>query len=60
MATQARTQHREDPAGTPPLLLAFGLGVGTWRLGFTTGTAPQPREWQVPAGAVDTVLVETE
>ncbi len=60
MATQARTQHREDAGGTPTLFLAFELGVVTWRLGFTTGTAQRPRERQVPAGAVETVLVEID
>jgi transposase len=32
--------------------------VSTWRLGFTTGAAPHPRERQVPAGEVHTVLGE--
>jgi hypothetical protein len=34
------------------LFLAVELGVKTWKLGFTTGVAPRPRERHMPAGDV--------
>jgi transposase len=58
MATKAQRHLSQDTTGTSTLFLAFELGVSTWRLGFTTGAAQRPRERQLPAGAVHTVLVE--
>jgi transposase len=58
MATTAKMHLSQDTTSTPTLFLAFELGVSTWRLGFTTGAAPRPRERQVPAGEVHMVLVE--
>jgi hypothetical protein len=58
MARKAKTQHKQNTTGTPTLLLAFELEVSTWHLGFTTGAAQRPRERQVPAGGIQTVLGE--
>jgi transposase len=60
MTTRAKTHLSLETTGTPTLFVAFELGVSTWRLGFTTGVAQRPRERQVPAGAVHTVLVEID
>jgi hypothetical protein len=37
MATKAKRPRSQDPTSTPTLLLAFEVGVSTWRLGFTPG-----------------------
>jgi transposase len=58
MATTATTRIAQETAVTPPLFLAFELGVNTWQLGCTTGAAQRPRERQVPAGDGQTVLEE--
>jgi transposase len=58
MATTATTRGKQETAVTPTLFLAFELGVHTWKLGFTTGAAPRPRERHVPAGDGQTVLEE--
>jgi transposase len=58
MATTATTRGNQETAFTPTLCLAFELGVNKWKLGFTTGAAPRPRERQVPAGDCQTVLEE--
>jgi hypothetical protein len=58
MATKAKMPLSQDTTSPPTLVLACELGVSTWRLGFTTGAAQHPRERQVPAGEVHTVLVE--
>jgi hypothetical protein len=60
MTTRAKTHLSPETTGTPTLLVACEWGVRTWRLGFTTGVAPRPRERQVPAGAVHAVLVERD
>jgi transposase len=60
MTTRAKTHLSPETAGTPTLFVAFESGVGTWRLGFTTGVAQRPGERQVPAGAVHTVLIEID
>jgi transposase len=58
MATTATTRVHQETACTPTLFLACALGVHTWKLGFTTGAAPRPRERHVPAGEGHTVLEE--
>jgi transposase len=60
MTTRAKTRLSPETTRTPTLFVAFELGVSTWRLGFTTGVAQRPRERQVPAGAVHTVLAEID
>jgi transposase len=52
MATPAATCKDQAMTQQPTLFLAFELGVTTWRLGFTTGAAQQPRERTMPAGAI--------
>jgi transposase len=56
METTATSRSEQATASTPSLLLAFELGVGQWKLGFTTGVAQRPRERNVPAGDVRAVL----
>jgi hypothetical protein len=51
MATPAATCTAQATSQQPTLFLAFELGVTTWKLGFTTGAAPRPRERPRPAGA---------
>src|SRR5438445_719011 len=51
--TTTRTNDR-----TATLYLAFELGAGKWRLGFTTGIAQKPRERTVAACDVEAVLRE--
>jgi transposase len=48
----------QQSACTPTLCLAFELGETTWKLGFTTGAAPRPRERQGAAGEGPTVVEE--
>jgi endonuclease/exonuclease/phosphatase family metal-dependent hydrolase len=60
MGTRAKSHLGQDPTGTSTLLVAFDRGVRTWRLGCTPGVAQRPRERQVPAGEVDTVLIEMD
>jgi transposase len=43
---------------TATLYLAFELGNGSWKLGFTTGLGQKPRERNVSARDVETVLLE--
>jgi hypothetical protein len=50
MPTTATTHVDQATAFTPPLGLAFALGVHTWQLGCTPGAAQRPRERHVPAG----------
>jgi transposase len=52
MAPPAATCKDQAMPQQPTLCLAFELGVTTWRLGVTTGAAPQPRERTMPAGAI--------
>jgi len=56
MATPATTRLNQETAFTPPLFLAFALGVNQWQRGFTTGAAQRPRERQGPAGDGQTIL----
>src|SRR4029453_6035075 len=58
MATAAATHSTQATTHRPTLFLAFELGVNTWKLGFTTGAAQRPREWRMPAGAVQVLLEE--
>ena len=51
MATPGATGKDQAMRQQPTLLLAFELGVTTWRLGVTTGAAQRPRERTMPAGA---------
>lgn len=51
--TTTRTNDR-----TATLYLAFELGNGKWRLGFTTGLEQKPRERTIPARDVDALLRE--
>lgn len=53
--TATRTAHR-----TATLYLAFELGNGTWRLGFTTGPGQKPRQRTVPARDGHAVLREID
>jgi transposase len=43
---------------TATLYLAFELGNGSWKLGFTTGLGQKPRERNVSARDVEAVLLE--
>jgi transposase len=47
-----------DLLSQPTLSLAFALGQETWKLGFTLGVAPQPRERTIPAGEITRVQQE--
>jgi hypothetical protein len=58
MATTATSRREQATAFTPTLLLAFELGVCTWKLGFTPGGALRPRERSVSAGHVQAVREE--
>ena len=53
--TTTRTAHR-----TATLYLAFELGNGTWRLGFTTGSGQKARQRTVPARDGQAVLGEID
>jgi transposase len=53
--TTTRTAHR-----TATLYLAFELGNGTWRLGFTTGPGQKARQRTVPARDGHAVLREID
>jgi transposase len=55
MSTTATTRRRKLTAS---LYLAFELGNGTWKLGFTTGLGQKPRERNVTARDVEAVLRE--
>jgi transposase len=52
MTTAVRTRIEQELPSQPTLFLAFELGKNTWKLGFTTGVAQQPRERTIPAGDV--------
>jgi transposase len=60
MATRAKTHRSPATTGTPTRCVACEWGGSPWRLGCTIGAAPRPRERPVPAGAVDTGLVEMD
>jgi len=57
MSTTATTR-RIEPTAT--LYLAFELGQGSWKLGFTTGLGQRPRERNVPARDGKAVLREID
>jgi hypothetical protein len=59
MATPAATRTDQATTPRPTLFLAFELGVTTWKLGFTTGAAPRPRERTRPAGAIHLLQEES-
>jgi hypothetical protein len=52
MATPVATGQEQATTPPPPLVLAFALGVTTWRRGFPTGAAQRPRARTMPAGAI--------
>ena len=58
MARFVRTRIEQATPAQPRLFLAFELGKNTWKLGFTTGVAQQPRERTIPAGDVARVQQE--
>jgi transposase len=58
MAITSTTRTAQDTPLAPTLFLAFELGVGKWKLGFTTGVAQRPRERSVTAGDGPAVLGE--
>ncbi len=58
MFTKARTHLDQEPTCAPARLLACEWGVGTWRLGCTTGAAQRPRERLGPAGEVEAARAE--
>jgi transposase len=49
MPITATTRHEQQSPEQPTLVLAFELGVKTWKLAGTTGPAQRPRERRVPA-----------
>ena len=53
MGTSATSRIEQAPLPQPTLSLAFELGQHTWKLGFTIGVAPQPRERMIPSGDVE-------
>ena len=55
MSTTAATRRGEV---TATLYLAFELGNGSWKLGFTAGLGQKPRERNVSARDVEAVLQE--
>lgn len=58
MATSTTSRIEQDSFSQPTLYLAFELGKNTWKLGFTSGMAQQPRERTIPAGALETLQKE--
>jgi len=44
-----------DTIDRPALCLACELSANPWKLGFTTGAAPRPRERTVPARPIEAV-----
>ena len=57
MSTTTTTRSSET---TAPLYLAFELGNGSWRLGFTTGPGQKPRQRTIPTRDGAAVLREIE
>lgn len=53
MTTSATSRIEQATLPQPTLSLAFELGQNTWKLGFTIGVAPQPRERMIPSGEVE-------
>jgi transposase len=60
MSITAATRAIEPTAVRATLYIAFELGNGSWKLGFTTGLGQRPRERNVPARDVEAVLGEIE
>ena len=60
MSTTATTRAIDRTAIQATLYIAFELGNGSWKLGFTTGLGQRPRERNVPARDVEAVLGEIE
>ena len=58
MSTTATTRTTEPTAASPTLYLAFELGNGRWKLGFSIGFGQKPRERNVAARDVEGVLRE--
>lgn len=60
MSTTAATRTIEPTVVDGTLYIAFELGNGSWKLGFTTGLGQRPRERNVPARDVEAVIGEIE
>ena len=60
MSTTTATRAIDRTAIQATLYIAFELGNGSWKLGFTTGLGQRPRERNVPARDVEAVLGEIE
>jgi transposase len=58
MTTATPIRITQETTDRPALLLAFELGANQWKLGFTTGAAPRPRERHVPARNIEAVREE--
>jgi transposase len=58
MSTTAATRAIEPTAVRATLYIAFELGNGSWKLGFTTGPGQRPRERDVSARDGEAVLRE--
>jgi transposase len=58
MSTTAATRRIERTAVGATLYMAFELGNGSWKLGFTTGLGQRPRERNVAARDVEAVMRE--
>ena len=56
MSTTTTTRAIDRTAVQATLYIAFELGNGSWKLGFTTGLGQRPRERNVPARDVEAVL----
>jgi transposase len=52
------TMTRSNESTAAVLLVAFELSERTWKVGFATSEAPQPRIRQIPAGALEALLTE--
>ena len=60
MSTTATTRTIERTAVHATLYIAFELGNGSWKLGFSTGLGQRPRERNIRARDVEGVLEEIE
>ena len=49
MRTATTSQTRNRPYDIPALYMAFELGEGNWKIGFTTGFGQQPRLRTIPS-----------
>lgn len=58
MMMQTMTRGTECSAAPAHLLMAFELGQQWWKVGFTTGLGPRPRQRRIAAGDVTTLQTE--